>query len=133
MIAMRVMEVPSDQIVDMVTVRHRFMTATWTMYMARFVSAALMLRRAAIRIRRVDFQRVFVDMVAMRMMQMAVVQIVDVVTVFDGGMPTILTMLVIMVGVMRLGAGAHEHSLKEWQWAYSAACASTLSSSARTW
>lgn len=88
------------------------MTATWTMYVVRFVCAALMVCRASIRVRQVDVQCVFVDMVTMRMMQMAVVQIVDVVTVFDCGMPTILSMLVIMVGVVRLSASAHGDSSK---------------------
>jgi hypothetical protein len=47
-IAMRVMQVPVDEIVDMITVRHRFVPASRPMYMPRLVTLAAVFRRATV-------------------------------------------------------------------------------------
>jgi hypothetical protein len=51
------------------------------------MSAALMVGRAAIGICRGYLNRVLIDMIAVDMMQMAIMQVVDVVTVAHGRMP----------------------------------------------
>ena len=48
MVAMGMVQVPIHQIVDVVAVRHRLVTATGPVLMARLVSGAAMIRRAAI-------------------------------------------------------------------------------------
>ncbi|WP_196479917.1 hypothetical protein [Burkholderia pseudomultivorans] len=108
-IAMRVMKAPVDQIIDMIAVRYGFMPAARTVYMARLMVAAA--RRTLIRIFRADFDPVLVDMIAVRMMQMAVVEIVDVVAMLDCRVAASRTMLMFMLGVMRLIAGAHTYLL----------------------
>ena len=52
MVPMRVMQVAIDQIVDVVAVRDRFVTASRSVHVARIVSGAPMLGRAPVRIGR---------------------------------------------------------------------------------
>jgi hypothetical protein len=49
-VAVRVVQVAVDQIVDVIAMRHRLMTASGAVFMPRFVPAALMLRSAAVRV-----------------------------------------------------------------------------------
>lgn len=134
MIAMRMMEVIVDQIVDVIAVRHGFVSATRTVHVSRRVSTALVIGRAAIRVGCGDLQTVFVHVIAMRVMEMAVVEIVNVVSVPDSRMAAGRAMLVIMMGVMRFIAGCHGFSFRMlMDYPCSAACASTLLSSVRTW
>jgi hypothetical protein len=96
-----------DEIVDVVPVRHRFVTAPRSVDVVRLVAAAVVARRTLVRIFRTDFKRMLVYVIAVRMMQMAVVQIIDVTVVLDCGMPTVRAMLMIVLGVMRFVANAH--------------------------
>ena len=66
MISMRVVEVAVDKIVDVVAVRHRFVTATRSVYMAGCVTATVVVRGAPVRIFRAYFEAVLIDMIAMR-------------------------------------------------------------------
>lgn len=102
MVAMRMMQMPVHQIVDMVAVRYGLMPTPRSMHMPGLVSGAAMIRRAAIGILRRHFDRVLVDMVAVRMVQVPVVQKVHVVAMADGRMPTAGPVLVRMIGVMGL-------------------------------
>jgi lipoprotein signal peptidase len=43
------------------------------------------------------FELALIDMIAVHMMQMAVMNIIDMVTVLDGGMTAIAAMLVVMI------------------------------------
>lgn len=134
-VPMWVVQVTVDQIVDMVAMRDSFMPATRAVHMARLMTAALMIGRAAIRVGGGDLQPVFIHVVAVRVVQMAVVQIVDVVAMTDRRVAAGGAVLVIVMGVMRLVAGAHGGFLRQDEagWTGSAACASTLLSSVRTW
>jgi len=105
MIAMRMMKMAIDQVVDMVAVRNSFVSASGTVDVACFMPAAV--RRALIGIFCANFDPVLVDMVAMRVMQMAVVQIVDVIAVPDRGVPAVRSVLVIVMCVMGFVAGTH--------------------------
>lgn len=107
MITVRMMQVAVDQIVNVITVRYCFVPASWPVDMPRFMAAAVMARRALVRIFRADLEPVFVHMITMRMMQMSIMQIIDMIAVPDGGMATVRAMLVVVVGMMGFVAGAH--------------------------
>jgi hypothetical protein len=82
-IAMRMMKVAVDQIVDVIAVRHRFVSAFRPVNMARIMGATMVARRTLIRIFRTDLKRVLVYMIAMRMMQVPIMQVIDMITMFD--------------------------------------------------
>lgn len=107
MITVRVMKVAVDKVVDVIAVRHRFVTAARSVHMARFVATTVVVRRATIRIFRADFDLVFVYMVAMRMVQMAIMKIIYVVAVLDCGVSAARAMLMVMVSMMRFIACGH--------------------------
>jgi len=73
MVAMRVMQVSSDQIVDMISVGNRLVAAIRAVAMSRIVAATAMLGRTAIRVGRSDLNDVLIDMIFVRMMQMPIV------------------------------------------------------------
>jgi len=107
MVAMRVMKMAIDKVVDVIAVRHRRVTATRSVHMAGLVATAVVVRRAAVRIFRADFESVLVDMIAMRVVQVTVMQVVDMVAMSDGGVATVRTVLMVVMGVVRFVAGAH--------------------------
>jgi hypothetical protein len=113
MIAVRVVQVSIDQIVDMVAMWHRFMTATGTVPMSRIMSAAAVLQRAAIRIRCTHFDDMFIDVIFMRMMEMAIVKIIDVTPMSNGNLTTAWSMDVRMIGVNRMVISGHGLSFPE--------------------
>jgi hypothetical protein len=88
MIAVWMVQMSIDQIVDMIAMWNRLMTTVEPMSMRRGMSAAAVVRRATIRIRRSDFDHVFIGLTVMHMMQMAVVEIIDVALMPDRGMTT---------------------------------------------
>lgn len=110
MVAVRVMQVAVDEVVDMVAVRYCFMAATWAVYMAGVVAAAFVLGSASIWVLGADFNDVLVDMVAVRVMEVAIVQVIDVVAVFDGGVAAVFAVLVVMMVVVGKVAVAHGFS-----------------------
>jgi hypothetical protein len=72
-VAVRVVQMAIDQVIDMITMGHRLMAATWAVYMIGGVAGALMAWRAALWVVSVHRQAVLVDMIAMHMVQVAVV------------------------------------------------------------
>jgi hypothetical protein len=74
MIAMRVVQMPIDQIVHMVAMRDSFVSAARTVLVGAFD-----LGRATGRRGRVDRDYVLVDMIAVDMVQVAIMEVVDVV------------------------------------------------------
>lgn len=74
----RMVQVPLDQIVGVIAVQHGLMPAIGSMNVAGFVCPALVVRRAAILVRRPIGQRVLVDMISMYVVQMTVVKIIGV-------------------------------------------------------
>lgn len=87
-VAMRVVQVTVDEIVDVIAVRHRRMPASGAMHVVLAVCLAIMPRGAVGRIPIADVQRMLIHMVAVRMVQVPVVQIIDVTGVLDGSMST---------------------------------------------
>ncbi len=107
MIAMRVVQVAIDQIVHMVTVRHSRVTAARPMNVIRSVRGAGVFRRASVRIGRRDRKHVLIHVVAMRMVEMTIVEIVDVPVMQHRHMATFGAVLMFMGVVMALIAFGH--------------------------
>jgi hypothetical protein len=78
MVAVGVVKVAVDQIVDMVAMRDWVVTTAWTMLVALRMAAAIMVRRATIGIGSTHSDRVLVEVILVRVMQVAVVEIVHV-------------------------------------------------------
>ena len=76
-VAVRMMQVAGDAIVDMVTVRDSLVAAAWPMDVIRGVAGAAVIGRATLRVVARHVDHVFVDVIIVRVMQMPVVQIVD--------------------------------------------------------
>jgi hypothetical protein len=106
-IAVRMMKVAVDQIVDVIAVRHRFVSAARPVDMARIMGAAMVARRTLIRICRADLKLVLVYMIAMRMMQVPIMQVIDMIAMFDGRVPAVRAVLMVVVVMMGFVAGAH--------------------------
>lgn len=97
MALMGMVEMIANQIVDVVSVRHGFVATPRTMRVTRFMSATEMLRRAGGGVPPADFDRALVDVVAVHRVQATVVEVIDVVSVADGGMPASFAMDVRML------------------------------------
>lgn len=81
--AVRVMEMPVNQIVDVIAMRYRFMPASGAMLMGRVVPGTSMVGRAACRVCAAHFDHMLIDVIAMRLVEMTVVQVVDMIAVLD--------------------------------------------------
>ena len=71
-VALRVMKATVDQVIDMITVWNWFVGTTWSVDVSRFVATAV--GRALIRGLRADFDLMFVYVIAMRVVQMAIMK-----------------------------------------------------------
>lgn len=107
-IAVRMVQMTVDQVIDVVAVRHRFVAAAGPMHMTGAMAGTVMLRCAAVRVGGADGDHVLVDMVAMHVMQMAVMQEIDMAFVAHRGMTALRAVLVVVMGV--LGATGHRRS-----------------------
>ena len=95
--AMRMMKASVNQIVHMIAVRNGSVAAIGTMNVLPVV--AFRSQRAFVRVGVADGNNVFIHVVAVRMVQMAVVEIIHVPVVHDGDMPAILAVDMGMIGV----------------------------------
>ena len=84
-VPVRVVQPPLDQVVDVIAVRHRLMPTP----LAVRVHTRRRLRMTA-GMGHIDRNHVLVDVVVMRVMQMPVVQVIDVVFVADRRMPAVV-------------------------------------------
>lgn len=84
-IAVGMMQLALDQIIDMIAVRDRFMTTAGSMNMLCLMARMAERRRAAIWVLGVHLDRVLFDDVALLMVQMTVVKVVNVIAVLDRG------------------------------------------------
>jgi hypothetical protein len=133
-IAMRMMQPAVHEVIDVVTMRYRFVSAVW----AVLVRAADV-RRAVHGICGVDRDDMFVHVILMRMVEMAVVKIVHVAVMANRGVPAVRAMLMGVVGMMLLGASGHDFPSFIYNpagttgHAFSAACCIALCTNCRTW
>ena len=103
MVAMRMMQPVINKIVHMISVRDGLMPATRSVdVFGRITFCAL---RAAVGVRVIYFDHMFVNMVSMHMMEMSIMQIIHVPLMVDGNMPAIRPMLVRVIRVF--GAIVH--------------------------
>jgi hypothetical protein len=82
--AVGMVQMTGDEIVDMVAMWDGFVTAAGSMNVSGIMSGAAMVRRATIRVLVAHFNRMFVHMIGVRMVKMAVVEIIHMITVPDG-------------------------------------------------
>jgi hypothetical protein len=106
-VAVRVVQVAVDEIVDVIPMRHRLMTATGAVLMPRFVPLAAMLGRAAIRVFRSHVDDVLVDVVAVHMVQVPVVQVVNMIAMTYRRVAAVGAVLVRVIGMMWFLARRH--------------------------
>jgi hypothetical protein len=93
-IAMWMMQMSVDQVVDVVAMWHLFMSAIGAMDMVLVVPAAGMIRGATIRVGCVDLKNMDFDLVAVHVMKMTVVQVVGMPVMGNRYMTAARTMLV---------------------------------------
>jgi hypothetical protein len=102
MITVRMVQPTVHKIVDMVTMRHLFMSAVWTVRMR-----AVDLRRALHGICRVDRDRMLVHVILVHVVEMAIVKIVHMAVMANCRVPAIRAMLMSVVGVVFLSTCGH--------------------------
>jgi hypothetical protein len=107
MVAVRMVKVAGDPIVHMIAVRDRLVAAAGTMHVARLMTAAAMVRSAAVGVFGRHLDHVLIDMVFMRVMEVTVMQVVGMAVVLDGGMAAARSVAVSVVGMGRGGTGGH--------------------------
>lgn len=111
-IAMLVMQATIDKIIDVIAMGHRFVPASRAMHMVRVVTGTGLSMIAAVGVGLADFDDMLIDMIAMRMMKMTVMQVVDMVAVTNGSVPAILAMLMRVVP-MDIAVVAHVRLLDD--------------------
>jgi hypothetical protein len=99
MITMGMMQSAVYKIVEMVTMRHRFMPAVWTVDVG-----AVDFRRTVHGIFGINSDDVFVHVILVHVVEMAVVKIIHMAVMANRGVPAFQTMLVSVVGMMFFGA-----------------------------
>jgi hypothetical protein len=87
MVLVRMMQPPVHKVIDMVTVRDSFVSATQAMHVL-----AMSIWSATHRVLRGDRYNVFVHMIAIHMLQMSVLKIVNVPVVQNRSMPAVWAM-----------------------------------------
>ena len=102
MVAVRVMEVIADEVVEVIAVRHGFMPAVRAVDVRIAVSVAVVLRRAVGRVRGVHVDHVLVHVVAVRVVQVPVMQVVDVAFVLERDMAAVRAVLMGMIVMNRV-------------------------------
>ena len=96
-ISVRMMQMTIHQIVYMISVWNLFMAAVWTVNMIWIVSSTSVVWRARTGVCRSDLDSMFVDVIAMGMMEMSIVKIVHMVSVLNRRMATSWTVNVFML------------------------------------
>ena len=91
---------PIDEVVDVVTVRNRFVAATRPVHVAGLMGATGVIGRAPRGVVTSLIERVFVHVVAMYVVQVPVVQVVDVAVVVHCGVTTPASVIVIVPVVL---------------------------------
>jgi len=100
MIAMGMMQVTIDEIVNMVSMRYGFVSTAGSVHMIRTMGAAIVVWRALVRIGRAYRNHMFINMIAMQVMKMAVMKIVNMAIMHHGNVTTVWSMLMGVIGRM---------------------------------
>jgi hypothetical protein len=110
MVTVRVMQMTLDQVVRVVAVGDSLVATTGPMTVRSVVSAAAVIGRTTVWIRRAYRKRVLVHMILVGVMQMSIMQIVDMAIVTNGGVAAAGSVLVRVIGVNRMIVGSHGFS-----------------------
>jgi hypothetical protein len=111
MSAVRMMQVPGDKVVDVIAVRDGLVSAARAVDMALGVTSAAVRRRARGRIGRADLEDALVDVAIVPVVEVAIVEVVDVVAMADGEVAAVSAVDVI---VIRMGGVAHDFFFFPW-------------------
>ena len=103
MAIMRVMQPSVHEVIDVITVRHAFVSAAQPMRVR-----APGVGRAARRIGVADLNNMFVDMIPMHVVQMTIVEVIDMALMAHSRVSTLRTMLMGVIRMMPLVAEGHE-------------------------
>jgi hypothetical protein len=103
MVAVRVVQASVDQIVDVISMRHGLVTASWAMLMCRLVSAGSVFGRAVVGIIGGDLQDVLLDAIAFHVMEVSVLKIVDVIFVPNRNVSAARAMFVWAISARLIG------------------------------
>lgn len=114
MIAVRMMQMSSHQVIDVIAVGNRLMAAAWAMNMPRLVAAAVVRGRAGRGIALADCNRMLCRTAVFLMAQAPVVQIINVSVVLNLDMPASGTVLVIVFCRRSLCLSGHDVSFPVW-------------------
>jgi hypothetical protein len=98
---------PFHEIVHVIAMWHGLVSAAGAVDMPGLMAGTAVSRRAGIRVALRHLDHVLVHMVAMRMVQMPIMQIIDMIAVPYGGVPATSAMRVGMVSVVGLRTGSH--------------------------
>lgn len=90
--AVRVVQMAIHQVIDMIAMRYRLVPAVRTVSVRLLMGRATVVRRAFLRIRRGYFNLMVVHMIAVSVMQVAIVKIIGVAVVFHGNVPAVWAM-----------------------------------------
>jgi hypothetical protein len=104
MIAVRMVEAPVDEVIDMVSMGYRLMAAIWTMPMRCIVPSRRLVGRAAIRVLGCYFDDMVIDAAVFNVLEVPLIKIIDVVGVPNRDVATSRAVNV------RLGARCHDTS-----------------------
>lgn len=105
-VTMRMVQVAIDQVVDVIAMRNWLMAAPRAMSVVWVVAFAAVLRSTGIGIRSGHLDDMFIYMIFMKVMQVAVMEVINMVTMHDAGMTTIRAML---VGMISVRVAAHDN------------------------
>ena len=96
-----VVQMAVHQVASVVTVRNGFVATTGSVHMVGRMTAAVVMRRAAVRVFSRDFDGVMLDGSAFfLMMKVAVMQVVDMIAMLDSGMTAAFPVVVIVMIAM---------------------------------
>src|SRR5690606_27179554 len=98
-VAVWVMQVAVDDVVDVIAVGYRLVAAARAVDVIGRVGAAVVARGAGGGILRIDIEPVLVHVVAVRVVQVTVVHVVDVVVVANRRVPAARAVLVVVIVV----------------------------------
>lgn len=85
-ITVRMVQMPVNQVIDVVPMRKGGVPAIGAVHMPGFVAATSVVGSASFRVFLADLEHAFIGVPLMRMVQMPVVQIIDVIAVDNAGM-----------------------------------------------
>ena len=128
MSAVRMMQVARDEVVDVVAVWDRLVSAARRVNMSLGVTRAAVRRGAGRRVDRTDLEDALVHVAIVAVVEVAIVEVVDVVAMTDGEVAAVGAVNVIVIG---MGGVAHDFFFFPWCGEVTAAGSPAWSSAAR--